>query len=930
MDDVSGLSSRLRSIVDGDVLASAGDRALYSMDASNYRHVPDVVVRPRTTEALAAAVSTAAEFGASVVMRGGGTGIGGNSSGGNLLIDTSRYLNRILDLDPERRIAYVEPGLVLDDLQDAAAAHGLRFGPDPSTHGQCTIGGMLGNNACGSHSVAWGKTAENVEELDVLLDDGTPLTVGAMTPEQFAERAALPSREGVIFARLRTLVEDNLSPLRLDLSNFSRRVSGYSLEHLLPERQGQVARALVGSEGTCAVVSAARLRLVPLPAARVLAVIGYRDDVAAAEAAPELLAHRPLTIEGMSAGIVEIARRHGAKPPELPAGEAWLFVEMGGADLAEATARARALGGLVVVEPAAQRALWRVREEGAGLATRLPDGSEAWPGWEDSAVPPERLGAYLTDLRALLREHGLRGLPYGHFGEGCIHLRIDFDFDTGDGRARYRRFMQDAADCVAGYGGSLSGEHGDGQARAELLPRMYGERVMALFADFKEIWDPSGRLNPGILVKPRRIDADLRFTALPDQRPKTIMTYESDADDFRRAVRRCVGVGKCRSDRTGVMCPSYRVTRDEKDSTRGRARMLFEMLSGNVVEGGWRSPEVRDALDLCLSCKGCRADCPVEVDMARYKSEFLHHHYARRIRPASHYSMGFLPLWARVATRIPRAASALAGRSLSKRIAGIAPERSVPEFARESFTSWFRARPLRDSGRPVLLWPDTFTNFLAPEIGQAAVDVLEDAGFSVRVPSRPVCCGLTWITTGQLGTARRILGRSLRRLREFGNLPVVGLEPSCAAALRDDLPALIPDAAARSLAGRVSTLAGFLEREAPDWRAGRPEASAITQVHCHQHAVLGHDADERLLARSGVDNRTLDQGCCGLAGNFGFEREHYDLSIACAERGLAPEVRSAPESTLIIADGFSCRTQIEHTTGRRALHLAEVLRPRRG
>jgi FAD/FMN-containing dehydrogenase/Fe-S oxidoreductase len=919
--DTAGLTRRLVRDLRGEVDFGTSARAQYSADASNYRRVPLGVVWPADAEDVIAAVAACREYGVPVTPRGGGTSVAGNAIGGGLVMDTSRHVNALVDLDPPSRTAIVQPGLVLDRLRAAAAPHGLTFGPDPSTHSRCTLGGMIGNNACGSHSVRWGKTSDNVESLDVLRADGTRLTVGA------------GDLGGDTGKALRDLVDGNLAVIRQRFGRLVRQVSGYPLDELLPERGHHVARSLVGTEGTCATVLGATVRLVEAPKARVLLVLGFADDSTAADAVPLILPHRPLTVEGIDTDLV--AGR--PTPADLPAGEAWLFVELGGENEAGAVAAARALAtelddsdqrprSRIVTDAAAQRALWRIREEGAGTATRMPDGAEAWPGWEDAAVPPEKLGAYLREFRELKRRHGLRGVTYGHFGEGCIHVRLDFDLLSTAGIGRFRRFVEEAADLVVGYGGSYSGEHGDGSARSELLPRMYGDDVMALFGRFKAIWDPDDLMNPGAIVRPHRIDADLKL----DHQPRELLTvfaYPHDAGDFAQATRRCVGVGKCRNAAGSAMCPSYQVTGEEEHSTRGRARLLFELVRGDLVTDGWRSTEVRDALDLCLSCKACKSDCPVGVDMATYKAEFLHHHYARRLRPASHYSMGYLPLWARLASVAPRLANVAARTPGTKWVAGVAPERDLPTFARESFVRWFRRRPVRTgSGQRVVLWPDTFTNYLTPEVGRAAVEVLESAGFDVTLPAGRVCCGLTWISTGQLGTARRVARRSLERLAPqlADGALVVGLEPSCTSALRADLPELLPaEPTARRLAEQTVTLAELLT--AHGWEPPQRVGEALMQTHCHQRAVLGSAPDEQLLAATGLSQQPLPAGCCGLAGNFGFERGHYEVAQAVGEQGLLPAVRAASPETVLLADGFSCRTQIAHSTGRRALHLAELL-----
>ncbi|MER6122237.1 FAD-binding and (Fe-S)-binding domain-containing protein [Streptomyces sp. NPDC001795] len=940
--DAGALRAGLREAVRGEVDFGTTARALHTMDASNYRRVPLGVVAPRDADDVAAALSVCRAHGVPVVARGGGTSIAGQATGTGVVLDFTRHMNRILSLDPVTRTAVVQPGLVLDRLQEAAAPHGLRFGPDPSTHARCTLGGMIGNNSCGSHSVAWGTTADSVRELSVLTARGDALTPG---------RGWRGAPEG-----LRPLVEGELALLRTGFPSLPRRISGYALDALLPEKGADVARSFCGSEGTLGVLTEAVVDLVEAPRARALAVLAYADESAAAEAAAGLLPQGPLTVEGMAADLV---------PPSagLPRGGAWLFVEAGGASEAEARARAEAIvraadvtDAVVVTDPAGQRALWRLREDASGTATRMLDGCEAWPGWEDCAVPPVRLGDYLRDFRRLLADHGLRGTPYGHFGDGCIHVRIDFDLMTEAGIARFRRFSEDIAELVVSHGGSLSGEHGDGQARAELLPKMYGPELVALFERAKDIWDPDDLLNPGMLVRPARLDENLRFAPLPREPVDVAFGYPADGGDFSAAVRRCVGVAKCRTTTVsgaGVMCPSFRATGEEEHSTRGRARLLHEMLAGEVITDGWRSTEVRDALDLCLSCKGCRTDCPVGVDMATYKAEFLHHHYAGRRRPAAHYTMGWLPVWLRTVarTRTAPVVNALASVGplavLAKRLGGIAPEREIPRLAGETFTRWWRRESGgRSRGGPrVVLWPDTFTEHLSPSVGKAAVRVLEAAGLRVVLPPTArmgagqlplmghrgrVCCGLTYVSTGQLDRARTVMRRTLDLMEPVlaAGCPVVVLEPSCAAALRTDLPELLhDDPRAARFSAAVVTFAEALERLAPNWTPPAVDRPAVGQTHCHQHAVLGDAADRRLRTAAGLTGE-LTGGCCGLAGNFGFEKGHYEVSTACAEDQLLPAVRSAPEDAVVLADGFSCRTQLAQLAGRRARHLAEVLAER--
>jgi len=976
--DVRGLIGQLDSTLRGSATGDAGVRALYSTDASNYRVVPDLVVVPADVEDLVAAVSLASQAGAPIVLRGAGTSMAGNAIGG-VVIDVSRHLGAILDIDPVARTAVVEPGVVLTDLTGAAAAYGLTFGADPSSASRATLGGMIANNACGSHSVAWGTTADNLLGLEVLLSDGTrmdlatpirnpvdPVDPDSWTrdPHEWArELAVRPGREGEIHRALQAIAARDSLLISRRFSGMRRRISGYALDRLLLGHGYDVARFLSGTEGSLAVTLRATVNLVELPAATVLLALGFNDSVAAADCVPLVLPHGPLTMESINATLVDRLPgqvRRGAVAAGLPAGRAWLLVEVAGADPHDAERAARAIisdldgsdlavTSSLVTDPRAQAVLWRCRRDSTGLATRRSDGVEAWGGWEDAAVPPQRLGAYLRELDEILAAHDLSGASYGHFGEGCMHIRIDFDLFSERGLVRYRSFVEQAADLVVRLGGSVSGEHGDGRARSELLAKMYGADVVAVFDEIKTVWDPAGVLNPHVIADPARLDVDIRHRGKAMHSAwATAFSYPQDANSFAQAQRRCVGVGKCRQSSGGVMCPSYQVTREEQHSTRGRAHLLWEMLEGDVITDGWRSTEVRDALDLCLSCKGCLSDCPVNVDMATYKAEFLFHHYARRRRPASHYAMGWLPLWSRLAAVAPAAVNALTGSVLQvplKRASGIAPERDIPRFAPRSLRSSLRRRPESQTrlgggegarsnpvptspGGKVVLWPDTFTSYLAPEVGEAAVAVLEDAGFEVVLPRGPVCCGLTWISTGQLGVAARVLRRSLRSLDEYlrAGVPVVGLEPSCLAVFRHEAPALLPgDESAQLARGLTFTLAEVLATYAPHWAPPQVGGDALVQTHCHQHAVIGFEADRALMEAAGISANVPDSGCCGLAGNFGFERGHYEVSKAAGERVLLPAVRAACGDTLIVADGFSCRTQIQQETDRMPWHLAQVL-----
>ncbi|MDX3696383.1 FAD-binding and (Fe-S)-binding domain-containing protein [Streptomyces europaeiscabiei] len=930
-----------------------GSTGAYAYDASNYRVPPRAVVFPRSADDVVAVARACREAGVPITARGGGTSMAGNAVGPGVVLDLSRYMNRILDIDPVARTARVEAGVILDALRGATALHGLTFGPDPSSHSRCTLGGMIGNDACGNRSVRHGRTSTHIEALEIVTADGVRAVA-----DRKGLRAADPDdpdavrRVARLDADVRGLIDANLAPIRTELGRVPRQVSGYQLHHLLPEHGFDMARALVGTEGSCAVVTAATVRLVATARASTLLTLGYDDVVDAAEDVPEILRSHPTAVEGMDEAIVATmrARRGPDSVTGLPEGRAWLYVELDGDDQAAVDARAAALldvlkaqgrmtGGRVVESPAERRSLWRVREDGAGLAARLVDGGESWPGWEDAAVAPEDLAAYLRDFRKLLASHGLTGVLYGHFGAGCVHVRIDFDLATDAGRAATRRFLGEAAALVVSHGGSLSGEHGDGRARGELLEVMYSHRMIRTFAAFKEIFDPEGLLNPGVIVAPARLDADLALHTPSDVLPvESLFSFPHDEDGFAGAVRRCVGVGRCRSDTGGVMCPSYRATGEETDSTRGRARLLQEMVRGDLVQDGWRSTEVRDALDLCLSCKACSSDCPVGVDMATYKAEFLHQHYKGRIRPRSHYSLGWLPLTSALAGYAARPINALLRGPLGKLLAllgGVTTKRRIPAFA--SRHALRRALRKARTGEPAkaLLFVDSFTRAFRPEVAGAASRVLADAGIPCTAEDG-LCCGLTWVTTGQLSTARRIMARTVAHLDNGDDRPIIVAEPSCAAALKRDVPELLGTDAARRVAARVHTLTGALtDLAAPEWTPPELPEQVVLQTHCHEYATFKGRHPRDLLGRLGVRKVDEAEGCCGLAGNFGFEAQHYDTSMAVAELALKPrldgiDAAGGAMATVVVADGFSCATQIDHLAGDRgirALHLAELLDP---
>jgi FAD/FMN-containing dehydrogenase/Fe-S oxidoreductase len=941
---VIALEQALRRRLAGDVDFSAAARALYATDASNYRQVPVGVVRPRTADDVMEAVRLCREHGVPILPRGAGTSLAGQCCNVALVLDMSRHMREVLSVDPDRRTARVQPGVVLDELQRVVKRHGLMYGPDPATHAWCTLGGMIGNNSCGVHSVVAGLTADVVEDLDVLTADGLRLRVGPTAPQELDALSREPGRRGEVYSQLRILRDRYADEIHARFPRIPRRVSGYELDALLPEHQFNVARALVGSEGTCVTVLEATVRLMEAPRARALLVLGFHDIFEAADAVMPILEAQPIGLEAVDEVLVGNLQRKKKLPREvalLPAGKAWLLVEFGAHSVRDADAAARRLleslsgwrsspSGTVFTDPHEIGMVWLVRESALGATAFVPGEPATWEGWEDAAVPPERLGGYLRDFRRLLTRYQYHGSLYGHFGQGCVHTRIDFDLETAAGIARFRAFIDEAADLVVAYGGSLSGEHGDGQARGELLPKMFGQALVEGFREFKRIWDPDGLMNPGKLVDPYAATDHLRR---PDYRPTPVRGFFALAAEggMTGAALRCVGVGKCRKTDEGTMCPSYMVTREERHSTRGRAHLLFEMLRGETITEGWDSQEVKHALDLCLACKACKSECPVSVDMATYKAEFLAHHFAGRRHPLREHLFGHIDLWAAAATRVPRVVNALGAlRPIARRLqaaAGIAPQRQLPRFATETFQDWMARHPPRSEGKPVVLWSDTFTNYFYPHVGRAAVHVLEHLGYHVVVPPQ-TCCGRPLYDFGLLESAREHLDAVFGVFADerYARAPVVVLEPSCFAVFQDEAKNLTPDRpAARAVAERAVLFDTFVRPHFENGDLTPLAGDALVHVHCHQQAVAGRESTSATLAAARFDARILDAGCCGMAGSFGFDERHYGISIDIGERVLLPAVREAPAATAIIANGFSCREQIRHATAREACHFAEVV-----
>jgi len=945
--DANALASSLTRHVRGEVRFDNGSRALYATDGSNYRQVPIGVVLPHDVDDVIATISLAREFGAPILCRGGGTSLAGQCCNVAVVLDFSKYMNKILEIDPRQRIARVQPGVVLDNLRNAAEKHHLTFGPDPATHDRCTLGGMIGNNSCGAHSVMAGKTDDNIEELQVLTYDGLRLRVGHTSDTQLEKIIGEGGRRGEIYSGLRKLRDTYSDLIKQHYPNIPRRVSGYNLNNLLPENSFHVARALVGSEGTCVTVLEATCRLVESPPERVLLLVAYPDIFECADRVPEIMSHHPIGLEGIDELLVEFSRRKGINAEGialLPPGGGWLFVEFGANTAAEAESQARQLmqslsqsgsppNMHLFTDKLQMKRAWDVRESALGATSHVPDEPPGWEGWEDAAVTPEKLGHYLRDLFKMMKGYGYRSALYGHFGHACVHMRINFDLQSKPGIANYRKFVEDAADLVVSYGGSLSGEHGDGQSRAELLPKMFGPELIQAFREFKALWDPDWKMNPGKVIEPYKLDENLRLGAdYKPWEPQTHFKFPEDHGSLAHAALRCVGVGKCRHDEGGVMCPSFRATHEEQHSTRGRAHLLWEMTKGDVIQDGWRDQHVKDSLDLCLACKGCKSDCPVGVDVATYKAEFLSHYYEGRRRPVGAYAFGNIDIWAGLASQAPGLINLTTQlpflRDIAKFVAGIPQERSIPAFAPQTFRQWFKRRRPNREGTPVLLWPDTFNNYFLPDTAKAAVEVLESARYRVRLPKATLCCGRPLYDWGMLDRAKHLLLQILDVLKTEieREIPIVVLEPSCATVFRDELLNLFPkDERARRLFQQTFLLSEFLEKKAKHFELPKLTRKALVHGHCHHKSVMRMTDEEAVLCKMGIDFQTPAPGCCGMAGAFGFESDKYEVSVAIGELELLPAVRKASPDCLIIADGFSCREQIAQCTNRRALHLAEVI-----
>ncbi|WP_051062063.1 FAD-binding and (Fe-S)-binding domain-containing protein [Paraburkholderia kururiensis] len=949
------VESELRRATRGEVRFDAGSKALYASDASNYRQIPLGVVLPADVDDLVAALDTCRRMDVPFLTRGGGTSQNGQCVNVAVVADTSKYVNRVVSVDPVGRTAIVEPGVVCDTLREAAERHGLTFAPDPATHSRCTLGGMIANNSCGAHSVMAGKTVENIEALEIATYDGARFWVGPTDDAELESIIAGGGGKGEIYAKLRDLRDRYAEQIRAEFPQIKRRVSGFNLDQLLPENGFNVARALVGTEGTCAVTLQARVRLVHSPSCRVLLLLGFKDIYTAADAVPHFNRFSPIAIEGLDRAIIRGLQARGLKKDEialLPDGDAWVVLEFGADTHAEAVQQAQEahayfrsgqggadVTGFVVEAKTQQQKVWSIRETGASAVALSVDPSAPDPmvGWEDAAVDPMRLGDYLRQFQALVDHYGYETCLYGHFGDGCVHARITFDVRTVEGVQKWRGFLREAAQLVVDFGGSLSGEHGDGQAKAEFLPIMYGPEIMRAMEEFKAIWDPANRLNPGKVVHAYRADENLRMgPAYKTVTLNTKLTFASpEGNGMQRAIERCIGMGKCRSLDGGTMCPSYRATREEQFSTRGRAHLFWEMLQGEVIADGWDSEPLKDALDACLACKGCKSDCPTHTDMASYKAEFLSHYYEKHRRPRQAMFMGRIGQWAPLASRFPWLTNFMTSSRplarISKWVAGVAPQRNLPVFAPKTYRALARRRRQANdaakaarSGK-VILWVDTFNEHFSPEVAMAATNVLAHLGYEVVLPRKRLCCGRPLYDYGLLDEARALLRHAVDELCEDirAGVPVVGLEPGCLSVFKDELLKQLPDdAMAKKLAEQTFLFSDFVARA--DFQWPQLDADVVVHGHCHQKAVFGMKGETALLDKLGVRWSLLDTGCCGMAGSFGFNSQHYDLSLKIGEDKLLPLVRDAAPETIVVTNGFSCREQIQQGTGRHTLHIAQL------
>lgn len=972
MGGVNDLERELSRVVAGEVRFDAMSRLLYSTDASMYQVDPVGVVMPRDADDVQAAITVARANGVALLPRGGGTSLTGQTVNHALVMDFSRSMHRILEVNRDELWARVQPGVVQDEINAHVRPFGLLFGPDTSTSSRATLGGMLGNNSGGSHSIAYGLTVNHVIEITAILADGTRVVFGDVDDAAFAAKCRLTGLEGEIYRSVARIRDEYGEEVRKLVPGHWRRVAGYNLNELVPELRARfgrpphevradahgghghrplnMARLVVGSEGTLLSIVEAKLRLSVRPKKTALDVVHYRTIQEALESSASILETGPYAAELTDKMILDLARGNIEQSQRMGFVQgdpgAIMIVEYAGDTETEVRAkieglearRARERWGYaahVAYEPAEQQSIWKLRKAGLGLLLGIKGDKKPIAFVEDTAVDPKRVHEFVPRFRGILEKHGADGAYYGHCSVGCLHIRPVIDLKTPRGLAQVRAIADEITDLVLEFNGTISSEHGDGRARTPFLERMYGPRMMEAFRALKRAFDPDDRMNPGNIVGQPGLTDHLRYgEQYRTWEPKTLLDF-SERGGFAASVEMCNGVGQCRKTLEGTMCPSFMVTHDEEHSTRGRANAFRAVLSGRTAESEFTGKRLYDVLDLCLECKGCKAECPANVDMAKMKYEFLYHYYQANGMPLRNKLFGRIAELNRAGARFAGLANWFSGlapsRWLLERFAGIDRRRPLPTLASETFTDWLARRPVgRDAPRgEVVFFNDTFVTYNCPEIGRAAVEVLEAAGYRVVTVDKK-CCGRPMISKGMLTEARDHAAWNVARLYPYAarGIAIVGLEPSCLLTLRDESVDLLRTEESRVVARESLLFEQFLLRERQrglDLQFAAHGKKALLHGHCHQKAIVGTAPTVAALRWAGYEVSEVDSGCCGMAGSFGFEREHYDLSVAIGNRRLAPAVKAAAADTVVVAPGMSCRQQIEHLAGRQAQHPAEAL-----
>jgi len=950
---LTSLHQTLINQLEGEADFSAAGVAMFTSDASNYRQIPLGVVFPKTESDIEQTVKLCRQHNLPVLMRGAGTSQNGQTVNEAVILDCSRFMNQVLSVDVDNRTATVQPGIVCDALKAAAEPHGLTFGPDPATHSRCTVGGMVGNNSCGPHSMLAGKTVENVIELEVLTTDGDKFWVGPASETELEDIIKKDDRKAAVYKELKSLRDEYADEIRNRYPTIKRRVSGYNLDQLLPENNFNVARALVGSEGTCVTVLKARVSLIENPKLKRLFVLGFKDIFAAGDIVPSIMPWSPIAMEGLDWNIIGGLNDRNLRQREvalLPEGRAWLLIELAAAsdealnshckEFATAMQNeATVLEVITVTDPKQVADIWSIREQGAS-ATALalnPGDTNPVVGWEDTAVDPSQLGDYLREMNTLVEKYEYTTSLYGHFGDGCIHARITFDTRSEEGVAKWRRFSREIAELVVKYNGSLSGEHGDGQAKAEFLPIMYGDKLMQAFRRFKKIWDPTGMMNPGKLIDAYRMDENLRFG--PDYSVpahNSVLHFHEDQGNFGRTTERCIGMGKCRAA-SGAMCPSYQATGEERFSTRGRAHLLHELLRADVIPDGFKDTDIAESLEHCLSCKACKSECPTQVDIAAFKAEFMAQHYQHKRRPLHHHVFAKTGQWLKLMTRFPRLSNTLQNGlpgKLTKSLLNIRQDKNLPALAALSFMAWAKQNADATVGgflrfgeqqQPaVVLWSDSVNNAYRPELLQTTVKLLGRSGYCVYLAKDNFCCGRPLYEHGFIDKAKQQLDNILSNFHS--QLPaaasVIVLEPSCLSVFKDELHRLYPsDNRAKDLGSRTMTIAEFLLSKGITPVRKLPKA--VMHLHCHGKNTI--TAERSWLQQCFEEIVEPENGCCGMAGVYGLRKSTAATGDILYSRKLRNVVDEADTDTKIISDGYSCRKQIEDNSTARVWHPVEIM-----